>query len=155
MHTIWHKHPGLPPVVRWEGSDCLSSLFTSGTFLRETDFNIHRSYFKPDVNKTKCFIKNFIGSWKDTFYPRQRKNNFSSSLNVQTGSGAHTASCPMDTGGPSPGTKARPRSDADHLHHLVPRSGMYRSYTSSPPEPLQVCCGTALASGRTLMRAMK
>jgi hypothetical protein len=35
--------------------------------------------------------------------------NFSSKLCVQTGSGAHPASCPMGTGG-----KARPGRDADH-----------------------------------------
>jgi hypothetical protein len=40
--------------------------------------------------------------------------DFSSSLFVQTGSGAHTASCTMGTGGPFPGGKARPRRDADH-----------------------------------------
>jgi hypothetical protein len=40
---------------------------------------------------------------------------FSSILCVQTGSGAHPASCPMGTGGPFPGAKARPRRDADHL----------------------------------------
>jgi hypothetical protein len=39
---------------------------------------------------------------------------FSSSLCVQTGSGAHPASCTMGTGGPFPGGKARPRRDADH-----------------------------------------
>jgi hypothetical protein len=33
---------------------------------------------------------------------------------VQTGSGAHPASCTMDTGGPFPGAKARPGLDADH-----------------------------------------
>jgi hypothetical protein len=40
--------------------------------------------------------------------------DFSSLLCVQTGSGAHPASCTMGTGGPFPGTKARPRRDADH-----------------------------------------
>jgi hypothetical protein len=35
-------------------------------------------------------------------------------LCVQTGSGAHPASCPMATGGPFPGGEARPRRDADH-----------------------------------------
>jgi hypothetical protein len=57
-------------------------------------------------------------------------------LCVQTGSGAHPASCPMGTGGPFPGYKARPGSDADHSTHLVPRSGMSRSYISSPPKHL-------------------
>jgi hypothetical protein len=40
--------------------------------------------------------------------------DFSSNLCVQTGSGAHPASCTMGTGGPFPGGKARPRRDADH-----------------------------------------
>jgi hypothetical protein len=40
--------------------------------------------------------------------------DFSSSLFVQTGSGAHPASCIMDTGGPFSGGKARPGRDADH-----------------------------------------
>jgi hypothetical protein len=40
--------------------------------------------------------------------------DFSSSLCVQTGSGAHAASCPMGTEGPFPGDKARPGRDADH-----------------------------------------
>jgi hypothetical protein len=39
---------------------------------------------------------------------------FSSSFCVQTGSGAHPASCTMDTRGPFPGGKARPGRDADH-----------------------------------------
>jgi hypothetical protein len=42
--------------------------------------------------------------------------DFSSSLFVQTSSGAHPASCTMGTGGPSPGGKARPGHDADHSH---------------------------------------
>jgi hypothetical protein len=40
--------------------------------------------------------------------------DFSSSLCVQTGSGAHPAYCPMGTGDPFPGGKARPGRDADH-----------------------------------------
>jgi hypothetical protein len=40
--------------------------------------------------------------------------DFSSNLCVQTGSGAHPASCTMGTGGPFPGGKAQPGSDADH-----------------------------------------
>jgi hypothetical protein len=39
---------------------------------------------------------------------------FSSILCVQTGSGAHPASCTMGTGGPFPGVKARPGLDADN-----------------------------------------
>jgi hypothetical protein len=40
--------------------------------------------------------------------------DFSSSLFVQTGSGAHPASFTMGTGGPFPGGKERPGRDADH-----------------------------------------
>jgi hypothetical protein len=40
--------------------------------------------------------------------------DFSSSLCVQTGSGAHPASYTMGTGGPFPGCKAQPGRDADH-----------------------------------------
>jgi hypothetical protein len=40
--------------------------------------------------------------------------HFSSNLCVQTGSGAHPASCTMGTGGPLPGGKARPGRDADY-----------------------------------------
>jgi hypothetical protein len=69
---------------------------------------------------------------------RQRRKDFSSSLCVQTGSGALPASCTMGTGGgPFPGAKARPRRDANHSPHLVPRSRMSRSYTSSPPKRLR------------------
>jgi hypothetical protein len=39
--------------------------------------------------------------------------DFSSSLCVQTGSGAHPASCTMCTWGPFPGGKALPGRDAD------------------------------------------
>jgi hypothetical protein len=41
-------------------------------------------------------------------------NYVSSSFCVQTGSGAHPASCTMGTGGHFPGAKARPGRDADH-----------------------------------------
>jgi hypothetical protein len=40
--------------------------------------------------------------------------DFSSNLCVQTGSGAHPASCTVGTGGSFPGGKARPGRDADH-----------------------------------------
>jgi hypothetical protein len=40
--------------------------------------------------------------------------DFSSIHCVQTGSGGHLAPCPMGTGCPFPGGKARPGRDADH-----------------------------------------
>jgi hypothetical protein len=46
--------------------------------------------------------------------PRQKQEDFFSSLCVWTSSGAHPASCPTGTGVPFPGGKARPRRDAGH-----------------------------------------
>jgi hypothetical protein len=63
--------------------------------------------------------------------------DFSSSLCVQTGSETHPASSTMGTGGPFPGGKARLGRDGDHSPHLVPRSRMSRSYTSSPTKRLR------------------
>jgi hypothetical protein len=68
---------------------------------------------------------------------------FSSNLYVQTGSEAHPASCRVDTGGPFPGAK-RGRGVTLTTHpHLMPRSRMSRSYTSSPASATMVCSGTA------------
>jgi hypothetical protein len=55
---------------------------------------------------------------------------------VQTGSGAHPASCTMGTGGPFPGAKAQPGRDADHS--LPSRSEVknkYELYLLSPQAP--------------------
>jgi hypothetical protein len=52
--------------------------------------------------------------WTTGVRSAAKANDFSSSLYVQTGSGAHPASCTMGTGGTFPGGKARPGRDADH-----------------------------------------
>jgi hypothetical protein len=75
-----------------------------------------------------------------------KAEDFSSSLCVQTGSGAHPASCTMGTGGPFPGEK-RGRGVMLTTHpHLVPRSWMSRSYTPLPSSASMACRGTALPS---------
>jgi hypothetical protein len=62
--------------------------------------------------------------------------DFSSSPCVQTGSEAYPASYPMGIGVLSPGVK-RSRGVTLTTHpHLVPRSSMSRSYTSSHPRRL-------------------
>jgi hypothetical protein len=48
-------------------------------------------------------------------YPAGAKD-ISSGLCVQTGSGAHSASCTMGRVGPFPRGKAQPGRDADHSH---------------------------------------
>jgi hypothetical protein len=70
--------------------------------------------------------------------------DFSSSLCVQTGSGAHPAYRTMGTGGPFPRAK-RSRGVRLTTHaHLVPRSRMSRSYTTSPPSAAMACSGIDL-----------
>jgi hypothetical protein len=46
--------------------------------------------------------------------PDREAEDFSFSLCVQTGSGAHPASCPVGTGGAFPGGKSQPGRDSDH-----------------------------------------
>jgi hypothetical protein len=58
--------------------------------------------------------------------------DFTSSLFVQTGSGAYPASCTMGTGGPFSGGKVRPGRDADHSPPSSAEVVNGRSYTSPP-----------------------
>jgi hypothetical protein len=72
------------------------------------------------------------------------KKDFSSSLCVQTGSGAHPASCTEGTGGPFPGVK-RGRGVMLTTHpYLVPWSRMSRSFTFYLPWRLHGGSGTSL-----------
>jgi hypothetical protein len=68
-----------------------------------------------------CLVMDWT-TGRSKFDPWHRQKDFSSNLCVQTGSEAHPASCPMGTGGPFPGGKARPGRDADHSPHPVSRS---------------------------------
>jgi hypothetical protein len=63
--------------------------------------------------------------------------DFSCSLCVLAGSGAHPASCPMGTGGASPGLKLGQSVTLTTHHHLMPRSRMSRSYTFYHPKRLR------------------
>jgi hypothetical protein len=73
-----------------------------------------------------------------------------SSLCVQTGSGAHPASCTMGSRVIFPGVKARPGRDADHS---PPSSAEVKKVGAIPPLPTSasmVCSGTALLYFTTL-----
>jgi hypothetical protein len=59
-------------------------------------------------------VKCLTTDWTTGVRSPTEVEDFSSSLCVQTGSGAYPASCTMGTGGPFPGGKARPGRDADH-----------------------------------------
>jgi hypothetical protein len=60
-----------------------------------------------------CFCLATGSTGRSGFDPRHRQRIFPIP-SVQTGSGAHPASCTTDTGGPFPGAKARPGRDSDH-----------------------------------------
>jgi hypothetical protein len=82
---------------------------------------------------------------RSRFDPRQRQKIFPLASVSRPALGAHPASCPMGTGVLSPGVK-RGRGVTLTIHlHLVPRSWMSRSYTSSPPTASMACSGTALS----------
>jgi hypothetical protein len=94
------------------------------------------SLFHYLVSRVAQSVECLATGWttgRSRFDPRQRRKDFSSSLCVQNGSGAHPTSCTMGTVGPLPRAKARHGRDADHSPHLAPRSRMSGTYTSSPP----------------------
>jgi hypothetical protein len=71
------------------------------------------------VNICKCeprssVIQCLATDWTAGVRSPTEAEDFSSNICVQTGSGAHPASCTVGTGGSLSGGKARPGRDADH-----------------------------------------
>jgi hypothetical protein len=84
------------------------------------------------AQSVQCLTTN----WTTGIRSPTEAEDFSSSLCIQTGSGAHPASCSMGTGGSFPQGKAWLGRDADHSPLLVPKLRTSRSYTSSTPRRL-------------------
>jgi hypothetical protein len=88
-----------------------------------TDSLIHLVHlFKRPIDDEKCEPGSSLSVVSDyglddraieVRLPAEAKD-ISSNLCVQTGFGAHPASCTVGTGGPFPGGKARPGRGADH-----------------------------------------
>jgi hypothetical protein len=70
--------------------------------------------------------------------------DFSCSLCGQTGSGAHPASCPMGTGGPSPGGKSAAGAWRWPLTPIQCRGREWGAIGPLPPSASMACSGTAL-----------
>jgi hypothetical protein len=70
--------------------------------------------------------------------------DFSSSLCVQTGSGAHPASCTMGTGDPFPGGKSAAGAWRWSLTHLTRGREWVGAIPPLPPSASMACSGTAL-----------
>jgi hypothetical protein len=74
--------------------------------------------------------------------------NFSSSLCVQTGSGAHPASCTLGNGGPFPEGKALPGRDFDHS---PPSSAEVKNEWELAIPSLATPCASMACSGITIL----
>jgi hypothetical protein len=92
------------------------SLIESGLAVRVWRSNCWREFIFDSEPGSSVSIVLATGwtTGRSSFDPRQWRKNFYSNLCVQTGSGAHPASCRMGTRVPSPWAKARPGRDADH-----------------------------------------
>jgi hypothetical protein len=79
----------------------------------------------------KCTIE--LTAWKAEVQFPSGARIFSLLHSVQTGSGAHSTSYSVDTGGSLPGLK-RPGRETDHSLHLMARSRMVELYLYSSYE---------------------
>jgi hypothetical protein len=126
--------------------DLWSRIFTDAAWIFESQlWSPHTFLLRPSEDSLTCLCFNFREilnsesgqgssvSGRTKYDHSKGKEFFSCNLWFQTGFEAHPASCIMDAGSPFSGCKMRPRRDADHSPHLVPKSWMSRSYTSSPP----------------------
>jgi hypothetical protein len=101
--------------------------------------NSHQTLSKLILLHTGIYPKSIVSGYGlddqaiDVRSPAEAKD-FSSSLCVQTSSGAHPASCTMGTGVLTPGVKGGQAVTLTIHPHLVSKSRMSRSSTSSPPK---------------------
>jgi hypothetical protein len=93
-------------------TNCVFQHLSSNTLFFFLFLLLH--YVVMSRGSSGSIVSVWLRTGRPEFVPRQRQGFFSSSLCVQTGAGAHPASCTMGTGGPLPGGKARPGRDADH-----------------------------------------
>jgi hypothetical protein len=101
----------------------------------------HERFFSCFYNKQRPYTRTYVAAGRPSdrgLIPAEAKG-FSSSLCVQTGSRTHPSSCTIGTGGRFPGVKrGRGVTPTTHLH-VVPRSWISTSYTSSPLLRLYRC----------------
>jgi hypothetical protein len=118
-----------------------------GSTSQKTILNIAINILIFGVNSFCCQYSVWLraGRTGDRGSSPGRGEDFSSSPCVQTGSGAHPASCTMGTEGPFSGAK-RDRGVTLTTHpYVVPRSRMSRSYSSSPPPQRAFIAGSGKA----------
>jgi hypothetical protein len=123
--------PTIANCMEWSHSEARSA----SQKLR-VNFYVTRSFIVSWDSSVSIVSATGWTTGRSRFDSRQRIKDFSCSLCVQSGCGAHPASCTMGTGGPFPGDKARPGRDADHS---PPSSAEvmneYELYLLSPKAP--------------------
>jgi hypothetical protein len=93
------------------GQTCIYDIFLKTELFTQGLLSFHVLFF-PFRAKISVIKLTYYGLDERSSIPGSSKN-LSSNLCVQTGSGAHPASCTMGTGGSFLGGKARPGRDAD------------------------------------------
>jgi hypothetical protein len=111
--------PSAVPVTVFESSNHLvAHLQTPVVFSVKLQSYQFSPYFTTtntkSVTRVAQSVQRLTTDWTDGVRSPTEAEDFSSNLCVQTGSGAHPASCTMGIGGSFPGGKARPGHDADH-----------------------------------------
>jgi hypothetical protein len=163
MNACMHKSTGLlyGNFTRSVGKHYLSlmaqliwSNLSSGGYIFNEMFIITKSYFtysnfkSPATKKLDYFILVLplqgagaaqsvlclTTDWTTGVRSPTETEDFSSSLCIQTSSGAHPATCTMGTGSPFLGVKCGRDVMLTTHPHLVPRLRMNKSYTSSHPK---------------------
>jgi hypothetical protein len=104
VFTLLHCTDREPPAIVWRLWEYMVSTFLLFLYI---------ILYARVAQSLQCLGTGWT-TGRSRFDPRQRRQDSSSSLCVQTDSGAHPAFCTMGTGGPILGGKARPRHDADH-----------------------------------------
>jgi hypothetical protein len=142
-HTVLWYEPQQDVYVRTSYSDWSLSCLISAppANFRDTTF----CYESRDISVSTLSGFGLDDGAIQVLSPADAKN-FSSNLCVQTGYGAHPASCTVVTASPFPESKARPGRGADHSPPSSAKVvNVYKLYQLSPlPFSPEVCCRAAL-----------
>jgi hypothetical protein len=119
VNWFFQKYTTCTWTLGWSDSfDKLQVTWNAGcraaVILRLQLLDLNPFTLKSKLNPFTLSSVRLTTDWTTWVRSPTEAEDFSSSLCVQTGSGAHRASCQMGTGGPFPGAKARPGRDADH-----------------------------------------
>jgi hypothetical protein len=114
---VWSCDGLIVVILHRELSGSAAVLIHVDKLPQNSDVFLYINFLKRFYGRVAQSVWCLATGWmtgRSRFDLRQRRKDFSSSLCIQTGSGAHPSSCTMGTGGPFPEAKARLGRDADH-----------------------------------------